>query len=233
MRRLVLALLGLIGSLALSGCSPFETFADEYRYRLTVEIDTPDGVKTGSSVIQVKTLPSSPIRTRVKGEAVAVDLGERGTMFALLRSESDSGWAGRVMLIMATGFSGASDTEDKLRALARDRSRRDVPRFFRRTRSSAYPMLVTFGDMADPTSVMKVDRDDLASTFGEGVSIRRITVQVTDDPVTTGIEERLGWLEGVAGAIKKIPVLDRPALGSELPLHAKITRMDFIQGKIK
>ncbi len=39
-----------------------------------------------------------------------------------------------------------------------------------------------------------VDPDDFAASFGEGVSLKRITVQITDDPVTTGIEERLGWL---------------------------------------
>lgn len=55
-------------------------------------------------------------------------------------------------------------------------------------------MMVTFGDEADPTSVAEVDPDDLAATFGEGVKVKRITVELTDDPVTTGIEERLGWL---------------------------------------
>jgi hypothetical protein len=58
----------------------------------------------------------------------------------------------------------------------------------------AYPMLVTFGDEADPTSVTLVDPDDLAATFGAGVKLRRITAELTDDPVTTGIEKRLGWL---------------------------------------
>jgi hypothetical protein len=52
-------------------------------------------------------------------------------------------------------------------------------------------MMVTFGDLADPTSVAEVDPDDLAATFGEGVKLKRLTVELTDDPVTTGIEERL------------------------------------------
>ena len=56
-------------------------------------------------------------------------------------------------------------------------------------------MLVTFGDLSDPTSVAEVDPDDLAATFGEGVRLKRITVQLTDDPVTTGIEKRLAWLD--------------------------------------
>ena len=59
---------------------------------------------------------------------------------------------------------------------------------------SAYPMLVTFGDLSDPTSVANVDPEHLAATFGEGVRLKRITVELTDDAVTTAIEERLGWL---------------------------------------
>ena len=55
-------------------------------------------------------------------------------------------------------------------------------------------MLVAFGDEADPTSVARVGPDDLAANFGEGVTLKRITVELTNDPVTTGIEERLGWL---------------------------------------
>ena len=61
-----------------------------YRYRMTVEVDTPDGLKTGSSVIEVKTTqwPAwiSPSGSRVasrkaSGEAPFVDLGERGILF--------------------------------------------------------------------------------------------------------------------------------------------------------
>jgi hypothetical protein len=173
-------------------------FADEYRYRLTVEIDTPEGVKTGSSVIEVNKLTASTVRTKLKGEAVAVDLGKRGTMFALLRSERDNGWAGRIMQMLVTDPRDGSDIEDRLEAVARDRKKRVVPRYFGKEFGkpiSAYPMLVTFEDLDEPTSVTRVDPDDLATSFGEGVSLKRITVQVTDDAVTTGIEEKLGWAE--------------------------------------
>lgn len=58
----------------------------------------------------------------------------------------------------------------------------------------AYPMLVTFADEADPRSVTLVDPDDLAASFGEGVSLKRLTAELTDDEVTMGIEKRLIWL---------------------------------------
>ena len=51
-----------------------------YRYRMTVEVETPEGLRTGSSVIEVRTRqgPGFPgpeaagIATDVRGEAVAV-----------------------------------------------------------------------------------------------------------------------------------------------------------------
>ncbi|HET9630690.1 MAG TPA: hypothetical protein VFP14_14535, partial [Novosphingobium sp.] len=55
MRRSVLG--GLAGALALMlpGCGMFGNSLPTYRYRLTVEVDTPEGLKTGSSVIEVRT----------------------------------------------------------------------------------------------------------------------------------------------------------------------------------
>jgi hypothetical protein len=56
------------------------------------------------------------------------------------------------------------------------------------------PMLVTFGDLKDPASVKRIDPDDLSASFGAGVKLKAITVQVTGENMTSGIEERLGWL---------------------------------------
>jgi hypothetical protein len=51
--------------------------------------------------------------------------------------------------------------------------------------------------MADPKSVTKLGPDNLSAKFGKGVKLKRITVERTDDAVTSGIEERLGWLEKI------------------------------------
>lgn len=44
----------LVASAALPGCAAADSTPD-YRYRLTVEVDTPGGLRTGSSVIEVET----------------------------------------------------------------------------------------------------------------------------------------------------------------------------------
>lgn len=62
-------------------------------------------------------------------------------------------------------------------------------------RREDYPMLVTFRDRLDPTSVVEVDPADAAASLGPGYSIRRITVSVTDDPITDGeVAKWLPWL---------------------------------------
>lgn len=199
MARVVIVFVGALLAF-LSACD--DPRAPNYRYRLTVEVETPEGLATGSSVIEVKqTLgraggapASSQIYYRARGEAVAVDLPDGRTLFALLRSENSNAWASTIIAALAPRMAGA-DGERRFDGVLRLKGKVEVPRQYpRNPLVSAYPMLATFGDIDDPTSVAKIGPDDLAATFGEGVALKRITVQLTDDPVTTGIEERLGWL---------------------------------------
>ena len=194
-------------ALAISACASDDT-APDYRYRLTVEVETPEGLKTGSSVIEVKQRlvrpGSSPanmaVERRVRGEAVAVDLPGGRTLFALLRSDNNVDWASYVMQTLAPHTDSetfAQQLDNMLLLEGEIVLPRTFPPVGHLEERSAYPMLVTFGNIDDPASVERVDPDDLAFTFGDGVSLKLITVQVTDDPVTTGIEQRLGWLGNI------------------------------------
>ena len=197
----------LIAALALSGCG-YRT--ETFRYRLTLEVETPEGLRSGSSVIEVRMTETgdhalvfpeaSGIKSRVQGEAVAVDLPGGKVLFALLRMEGSSGgaagWA--ITALDPPRPKGDYEVIRQVQAMQKiDRVGilpRTLPPIAHLPERSVYPMLVTFADITDPTSVALVDPDNLAATFGEGTTLKRITVQITDDPVTTGIEERLGWL---------------------------------------
>ncbi|UAB78713.1 hypothetical protein INR77_03015 [Erythrobacter sp. SCSIO 43205] len=198
----------LAGPLLLStGCSA-EDQAPDYRYRLTVEVETPEGLKTGSSVIEVQQTVMRPgsapgnlgVSRKVRGEAVAVDLPRNQTLFTLLRSESNVDWASYLYVYLKPP---STDKEfvDRLDDVLEVTGERELPRMWPPVghigERPAYPMLVTFSDIDDPTKVVRVDPDDLSASFGEGVSLKRITVALTDDPVTTGIEERLSWLREI------------------------------------
>jgi hypothetical protein len=90
-----------------------------------------------------------------------------------------------------------------------------------------WPMLVTFTNLRDPMSVERVDPANLSAQFGEGVRLRRITVQVTDDDVTEGMEERLGQLglQPGDGLDSTLGVTTHPTLAQQLGYS------DFIRGK--
>ena len=46
-------------------------------------------------------------------------------------------------------------------------------------------------DINDPNSVIEVDPDNLAATLGPGVSLKRIMLEITDEPVTEGKIEQI------------------------------------------
>ena len=75
----------------------------------------------------------------------------------------------------------------------------DIGRFLERNREvyelfdKNKPLLVTFSDINDPSSVKKVDPYDLESHFGAGVKLKRITLEITDESVSEGrVEKVLG-----------------------------------------
>ncbi|MBB4640568.1 hypothetical protein [Rhizorhapis suberifaciens] len=217
--------------LGLTGCA--EMFPETYHFRMTVEIDTPEGLRTGSSVYEVRAnnktalLPEEAKRAwGVKGEAVAVDLPGGRTMFALLKTGAIHGdLAGLSMTALDPAFKN-----DVVESAARISARQNI-RQSAEVRPEDYPMLVTFRNMADPTSVARVDPVNLAPSFGAGYRLKRITVAVTDEDVTTGIEKRLGWLAQQRGALMKVAVRDYPPVGTALPFATSITETDFQKGQ--
>lgn len=196
-RQLMLTALAGLGGIVLTGCGEQ---LPTYRYRLTVEVETPAGLRTGSSVIEVRTArgggfpgpEAGGIASSVRGEAVAVNLGAHGTLFALLATRdnaiSAAGIAPSVLLPQLVDRRGTPEAwGENLRALKEVRGAAPVPR-------DQYPLMVRFGNAADSRSVEEVDPDELESALGRGVRLRRITVEITDDEVTQGIANRLPWL---------------------------------------
>lgn len=175
------------------------------RYKLTVEIDTPEGVKTGSAVRDItiwrqpQLLPNIPtILSDVKGEAVVVDLGQRGVVFGLLR-----------------GAGGAYDAHRFLeKALPPPRVNareyvlyyKNLDKASRALTPEAYPAFVYFRDIKDPKTVealliyrnvgqgwitsQVLDKDRFTEAFGEGVALKSVTIEMTREPVTKGVVER-------------------------------------------
>jgi hypothetical protein len=58
----------------------------------------------------------------------------------------------------------------------------------------ALPTTITFRDLSDPMSVELVDPRNISTAYGEGYSLTKVTIELTDDPPTKGIVKLLPWL---------------------------------------
>jgi hypothetical protein len=168
----------------------------KWRYRLTVTVETPEGIREGSAVREAWAssssirigLPESTSTTNIRGEAVVVDLGKRGMLFALID------WDSYREVSETFPYTAAKGIPDRIRHFKNLEPGQSASLV-----RENWPRMVTFVDLDDPKSAKPVDLDNLAATFGAGVSLKDITVEVTDQPVTRGIEEWLSWLEIIKG----------------------------------
>ena len=165
-----------------------------WHQKMTLEVEAEGQLYTGSSVVKVRVKESEPLTKQLgyplqfgaKGEAAYVELPGRRYLFALLGGgPSDSGPQTNALNIFQDQLPRKG--LERFAVLSTSRFKTDIPR-------SHYPLLVAFMDINDPNSVREIDPDNLAATFGPGVSLKRITLEITDEPVTEGkIESVLGW----------------------------------------
>ena len=161
----------------------------EYRYKITVEVETPDGIKTGSAVRAVSDyassiknidLPgSSGPPPKVRGEAVVVDLGEDKQIFGLIN------WSSYREVYAAFPFSGAKKAGDGLRYYLSLEPGTSAP-----LPKESWPMFSYFENKNDPKSIKPTHRLDLSKTFGDGYRVNKITITITDEPVTWGLVDQ-------------------------------------------
>ncbi|PID37484.1 MAG: hypothetical protein CR993_00310 [Rhodobacterales bacterium] len=162
--------------------------AQEWHQKMTLHIEAPDGPVSASNVIGVRVGGSSifmrslnlPNPAEIQaGEAIYVELNGK-PLFVLL------GGVKSILYRTIAEHLGDATGREYYRRIREQTTPLVVPR-------KLWPTMVTFDDVTDPASVRRVDPDDLAATFGEGIALREVTVQATDDPVTGGrVEEVLG-----------------------------------------
>jgi hypothetical protein len=203
-RRTLLSWIGVaVGTLALPGCAGARRHT--VRFKMTVEVDTPQGLKTGLSVMEMSAATASPLMQpgtgktvdiKFKGEAVAVDLPGEQTLFALV-TDGYNGGIQDIRSVFIRNFDPTNPSSEKLVALFETLA---SPQSIGRTVDvvdrpyALRPPLVRFRDIRDPKTVELVDPNDLSKSFGPGVKLKRIFLTVVDEPVTVGIGKRLTWL---------------------------------------
>jgi hypothetical protein len=218
-------------AVALAGCGRTES----YRYKLTLAVSTPDGVKRGSSVVEVVfwavSIPARGTMHKLRGEALYLDLGAGARpLIALLTNQlhpkyddkrhwtRDAG-PGVAQMSALYGQAQSAHYMDDLPRLARMRGPRKIS-------PTNLPDLMTFADVNDPNSVIEVDPNELQATLGPNVTWHEITLEMTDEPVTRGIRTKLPWL---AAYFDKNLSLDGSDIGTKNELANILTWSDFDQ----
>jgi hypothetical protein len=207
--------LGILACLVILAVAFFRlNFYDVHvRYRLTVEVQDGGQIKTGSSVIDVSYnieptwspshFNSFPVPV---GYAPTVDLGEKGILFVTFsnatRTPEQRAERHRQVFCLFDDIGclpfaaynkpgGAADFPRKKAALdelLRQSGPRDVPFI-------ALPELIRFVNIDGQHRYVKLPPNDVATSFGPGVELKRVVVQLTDDAVTPMPEIWPQWLK--------------------------------------
>lgn len=182
-------------------------------FKVTVNVNDNGTRRTGWSVWQFNAAKGFPqgYAVRLRGDAIAVDLPGRGTLFATLHERNDNGGLGsrgRLGLIPEAKFGDLERQRrrqprrhksrvDDLREIAAQEGASARLECVRNIRPYANfcPFMVRFRDPMDPTTVEAVDPADLGATFGPGVTLESIEVTITRAPITRTAEQRLPWLD--------------------------------------
>ncbi len=117
----------------------------KWRYRLTVVVETPEGIREGSAVREAWAsassirigLPESTSKTNIRGEAVVVDLGARGVLFALI------GWDSYREVSETFPYTAAKGIPDRIRHFKNLKPGLKAEL----TNPKFWPRMVTFGDL--------------------------------------------------------------------------------------
>jgi hypothetical protein len=191
----------------------YPTYA--WNQKLTVTVSTPRGEVSGSSVVEVSWTKNffsggwggALYHLTLRGDATTVDLGGGQFLFALLAYEhsQEPHSTGMIPLKLLSGGAYVPDAFKRVQA-ARGRGPITLPQ-------NLYPHFLRFRDINDPKTAELVDPDNLAKSFGPGVRLVRVTIEITDEAVTRGIRKVLPWLSPNLGWFRLNEDPNMPPLG--------------------
>lgn len=163
-----------------------------WKYKITINIETPEGIKSGSAVREVSnsaprikifaSLPQSHNAASVRGEAVVIDLGDKGILFGLVSDRSQ--------LELYDAFSkGGATTLDGIKHL------NSIPVGKKAYIVNNIPTLVRFKNISDPKSIELVHyqrydniTNKFKETLGEGYQLSSVQVELVDEPLSNNTD---------------------------------------------
>jgi hypothetical protein len=177
-----------------------------HKYRLTIEVATSEGIKSASGVVAVTPDRgySRRGRTRTSGDALFVDLGGGKNLLALLAHIDKTLDLDGINYVALRAYGEAGGQRVSFNEMNRMQGVAPV-------KGALIPVLATFTDPADPSTMRTVAPDNLEAVFGPATELRGLSAEVVPngfwpldfggalgEPVTRGIAAKLPWLTGTA-----------------------------------
>lgn len=161
-----------------------------FHYRLTVQVEVDGEVKEASGVIGIRwndtpDLPDVPtFKFHAFGQALLVDLGGHGVLFVpLSASEEREGLDARRLPFGQQ----APRTRDVVERAINVRGRSQVV-------PHNLPQFIWQSHLNDPGSAVVVTADQFAEVISPDVRLVGVWTEITEDPVSIGLEEEAPWI---------------------------------------
>jgi hypothetical protein len=210
----------------------------EWHVKMTVTVQTPEGIKTGSAVWQIcyhHEIPLIPAQGSgtyyhvCRGQAAVVDLGQYGELFGLISGDNPDYGHAIVLEVFPLREKTPIGTKVTLD-------------------QKQYPTLVRFGNLGDPKTLeyavhiqtrggrqlptgiwMGVHFESLylrKDIYGDKITLKSISLETVDEPIITQkVKKLLPWLSKVYGHYLSGKIVNGRSLYERLDTSA------FVRGK--
>jgi len=168
----------------------------EWHQTIAIAVNTPEGLRTGTGTTQIRfwsvhNVPGSGTlgKSSVRGQAAFVEVRPGRFLFAVLDGRTSTPPHHELApRLFSEKIDEATTVEGRWYLLSNLKGTAKL-------KPADYPLLVTFDDLNDPSSVKEVDRNNLEATFGLGVSLKSITLAINEVPSRSrAISSVLPWL---------------------------------------
>ena len=178
----------------------------DHKFRLTIEVETPGGVKSVSNVMSVTpnrgyggSGAGESSMPRLRGDALFVDFGGGRNLVVLLAHDND-GREGEGMVFLPMRAYRAAGNDIQFRDVRR--MTKPVP-----VTGDLMPLMISFADEDRPQTARRVAPDRLDQVLGPGYRLKGLTLaavpnglwpfdfgSMLGEPVTRSIEREIAWL---------------------------------------
>jgi len=161
---------------------------DEFSYRVQATFDENGTPVVGSNVVHIAVRRNIPCigmcsyTISVQGQAIPVRFSNGRYAFVLLGVADHSFRAGKMPF-------------QAFRPLPPHKKISELPHAPVNVPPEYLPTIIYFADTANPGSAVIANQDNFQTLLGENARLISVSVELTDEPVSTGIDKLLPWIK--------------------------------------